>query len=89
MAVRIELFKPNRTVALKRHKSQKSELCQGLNSHYFHIIGDDHQPNSRDLYTHYKDSYYATSINFKEEVLSDDEKWYCEKCKAAACFHSE
>ena len=29
----------HRTVALKRHKSQKSELCQGLNSHYFHIIG--------------------------------------------------
>ncbi len=32
-------------------------LCQGLNSHYFHIIGDGHQPNSRGLYTHYKDSY--------------------------------
>ena len=29
----------------------------GLNSHYFHIIGDGHQPNSRGLYTHYKDSY--------------------------------
>ena len=27
-----------------------------LNSHYFHIIGDGHQPNSRGLYTHYKDS---------------------------------
>ena len=24
--------------------------------HYFHIIGDGHQPNSRGLYTHYKDS---------------------------------
>ena len=32
-------------------------VCQGLNSHYFHIIGDGHQPNSRGLYTHYKDSY--------------------------------
>ena len=32
-------------------------LCQGLNYHYFHIIGDGHQPNSRGLYTHYKDSY--------------------------------
>ena len=31
-------------------------MCQGLNSHYFHIIGDGHQPNSRGLYTHYKDS---------------------------------
>ena len=27
----------------------------GLNSHYFHIVGDGHQPNSRGLYTHYKD----------------------------------
>ena len=25
-------------------------MCQGLNSHYFHIIGDGHQPNSRGLY---------------------------------------
>ncbi len=32
-------------------------MCQGLNSHYFHIIGDGHQPNSTGLYTHYKDSY--------------------------------
>ena len=31
-------------------------MCQGLNSHYFHIIGDGHQPDSRGLYTHYKDS---------------------------------
>ena len=31
-------------------------MCQGLNYHYFHIIGDGHQPNSRGLYTHYKDS---------------------------------
>ena len=21
-------------------------MCQGLNSHYFHIIGDGHQPNT-------------------------------------------
>ncbi len=36
-------------------------MCQGLNSHYFHIIRDGHQPNSRGLYiyiyNHYKDSY--------------------------------
>ena len=31
-------------------------MCQGLNSHYFHIIGDGHQPNSRGFYTHYRDS---------------------------------
>ena len=34
-----------------------NDLCQGLNSHYFHIIGDGYQPNSRGLYTHYKDSH--------------------------------
>ena len=34
-----------------------TQMCQGLNSHYFHIIGDGHQPNIRGLYTHYKDSY--------------------------------
>ena len=28
-----------------------------LYSHYFHMIGDGHQPDSRGLYTHYKDSY--------------------------------
>ena len=28
----------------------KMDMCQGLNSHYFHIIGDGHQPNSRGLY---------------------------------------
>ena len=32
-------------------------MCLGLNSHYFHIIGDGHQPNNRVLYTNYKDSY--------------------------------
>ena len=31
-------------------------MRSGLNSHYLHIIGDGHQPNSRGLYTHYKDS---------------------------------
>ena len=25
-------------------------MCQGLNSHYFHIIGDGHQPNSVGVY---------------------------------------
>ena len=25
-------------------------MCHGLNSHYFHIIGDGHQPNSREIY---------------------------------------
>ncbi len=30
-----------------------SHMCQGLNSHYCHILGDGHQPNSRGLYTHY------------------------------------
>ena len=36
----------------------KLHMCAlGLNSHYFHIIGAGHQPNSRGLYTHYKDSH--------------------------------
>ncbi len=35
----------------------EKHMCQGLNSHYFPIIGDGHQPTSRGLYTHYKDSY--------------------------------
>ena len=43
-------------VGIKRIQ-QKKNMCQGLNSHYFHIIGDGHQPTSRGLYTHYKDSY--------------------------------
>ena len=25
-------------------------MCQGLKSHYFHIIGDGHQPNSVGVY---------------------------------------
>ena len=28
----------------------------GSKLHDFHVIGDGHQPNSRGLYTHYKDS---------------------------------
>ena len=35
-------------------------MCQGLNSHYFHITGGGHQPNSKGLYTHYKDSLFFT-----------------------------
>ena len=41
------------------HQPEKTtHVRSGLNSHYFHIIliGDGHQPNSRGLYTHYKDS---------------------------------
>ena len=40
---------------------ETDEMCQGRStpiiSYYFHILGDGHQPNSRGLYTHYKDSY--------------------------------
>ncbi len=36
----------------KRPELNGPYMCQGLNSHYFHIIGDGHQPNSRGLYTH-------------------------------------
>ena len=41
---------------LQQSGTEETDVCQGLNSHYFHIIGDGHQPNSRGLYTHYKDS---------------------------------
>ena len=44
-------------VGLELAKASWEQMCQGLNSHYFHIIGDGHQHNSRGLYTHYKDSY--------------------------------
>ena len=37
---------------LKSWSLMGAQMCQGLNSHYFHIIGDGHQPNSRGLYTH-------------------------------------
>ena len=28
---------------------ETGDMCQGLNSHYFHIIGDGHQPHIRGL----------------------------------------
>ena len=31
-------------------------MCWGLNSHWFPVVGDGHQPNRRGVYTHYKDS---------------------------------
>ena len=50
-------IKTKTTVVHLNDETKASQMCQGLNSHYFHIIGDGHQPNSRGLYTHYKDSY--------------------------------
>ena len=39
-------------------EAKKWYVPGSINSHYFHIIGDGkNQPNSRGLYTHYKDSY--------------------------------
>ena len=37
-------------------------MCWGLNSHYFHIIVDGHQPNSRGLYTLMKDEMSLSPI---------------------------
>ena len=52
-------------------KQQANHMCQGLNSHYFHIIRDGHQPNSRGLYTHYK-SLVARQCNLRmDEVVRD------------------
>ena len=53
----IEFQAVTTTGLLREHDVNMFNMCQGLNSHYFHIIGDGHQPNSRGLYTHYKDSY--------------------------------
>ena len=50
-------MRPRHPVPLNTWFDSYCYMCQGLNSHYFHIIGDGHQPNSRGLYTHYKDSY--------------------------------
>ena len=36
--------------------TEHRHMCQGLNSLYFHIIGDGHQPTSRGVYTNYMDS---------------------------------
>ena len=36
--------------------NQEGHVLGSINSLYFHIIGDGHQPNSRGLYNHYKDS---------------------------------
>ena len=49
-------------------------MCQGLNSHYFHVIGDGHQPNSRGLYTHYKDSYWRWEVSHPQ--YSDLWPWH-------------
>ena len=37
------------TVVHLNDETKASQMCQGLNSHSFHIIGDGHQPNSRGL----------------------------------------
>ena len=34
----------------------RKHTCQGLNSHYFHMIGDGHQPKNRGLHSDSKDS---------------------------------
>ena len=51
-----EACQPLRKTPAKSSSFSGAHMCQGLNPHYFHIIGDGHQPNSRGLYTHYKDS---------------------------------
>ena len=40
-------------VSLLLYGFQEVGCLGGLIYHYFHIIGDGHQPNSRRLYTHY------------------------------------
>ncbi len=64
-------------------------MCQGLNSHYFHIIGDGHQPNSRGLYTHYKDSVIKGGITIPNiATWSTEKKWKAPKTFEAHTFLS-
>ena len=39
-------------------------MCWGPNYHYFHILGDGHQPNSRGLYTHVIGKPWEPMMNF-------------------------
>ena len=50
-------------------------MCQGLNSHYFHIIGDGHQPNSRGLHIHYKDSLLKVG-GLPSPIQGVDRPWH-------------
>ena len=69
-------------------------MCQGLNSHYLHIIGDGHQPNSRGLYTHYKDSVIKggrSRLSPKKTRQPNDhgthqESWVDESPRLRGCF---
>ena len=49
-------------------------MCQGLNSLYFHIIGDGHQPNSRGLYNNYKDS--LLKVGWPSPIEGVDRPWH-------------
>ena len=65
--------------AIECYIFSKIHVCQGLNSHYFHIIGDGHQPNSRGLYTHYKDSMLAVLKRQVEAIPSTIASCWIEK----------
>ena len=70
-------------------ETQKTYLymCQGLNSHYFHVIGDGHQPNSRGLYTHYKDSIIKGGRSPIPNTRSLERPWHiCLYCLQASIF---
>ena len=64
-----------------RKHTQQFDMCQGLNYHYFHIIGHGHQPNSRDLYTHYKDSLLKVG-GFPSPIQGVDRPWLIYYVKA-------
>ena len=51
------LEKTNQAIATLASLAEVTPKCAigSINYHYFHIIGDGHQPNGRGLYTHYKD----------------------------------
>ena len=49
------------------------DMCWGLNSHYFHVVGVGHQPNNRGLYTHYKDS--LLKVEWPSPIKGVDRPW--------------
>ena len=55
------------------HSLQQTIICAigSINSHYFHIIGDGHQPNNRVLYTNYKDSYIKGGMTIRNIATFD------------------
>ena len=60
-------------------------MCQGLNPHYFHIMGDGHQPNTRGLYTHYQDSLLKGGMTIPNIATFDHGTYKSGRCISLWC----